>query len=174
MIEIWILFATDCEQFRLQYHRAFILCIGMFANAINAIDTKCNDVLLIGLVGSFKHHLPPELISPVLRVRCCSVRFLIHYACMCSCIWLARTGNCCILLLSDGLHFGCALFIWWVFYFIIPPPPHNEVVGGVYWFHSVRPFVRPASRVRSVVPTVLVGSISYLPILSSNFRRCHV
>ena len=29
--------------------------------------------------------------------------------------------------------------------------------------------VRPASRVRSVAPTVLVGSISYLYILSSNF-----
>ena len=32
--------------------------------------------------------------------------------------------------------------------------------------------VCPASCVRSVVPTVLVGSISYLYILSSNFRRC--
>ena len=32
----------------------------------------------------------------------------------------------------------------------------------------------PASRVRSVAPTVLVGSISYLYILSSNFRRCVV
>ena len=37
---------------------------------------------------------------------------------------------------------------------------------------SVRPSVRPASRVRSVVPTVLVGSISYLHILSSNRRWC--
>ena len=40
---------------------------------------------------------------------------------------------------------------------------------GVYWFHSVRPSVRPsrvrpASRVRSVASTVLVGSISYLCI----------
>ena len=49
---------------------------------------------------------------------------------------------------------------------------YNEVVGGVYWFHLVRPSVRPAFRVRSVAPTVLVGSISYLYILSSNFRRC--
>ena len=57
---------------------------------------------------------------------------------------------------------------------------YNEVVQrscwGVYWFHSVRPSVRlsvrPASCVRSVAPTVLVGSISYLYILSSNFRRC--
>ena len=25
-------------------------------------------------------------------------------------------------------------------------PPHNEVVGGVYWFHSVRPSVCPSVR----------------------------
>ena len=37
---------------------------------------------------------------------------------------------------------------------------------------SVLPSVRPTSCVRSVAPTVLVGSISYLHILSSNFRRC--
>ena len=55
-------------------------------------------------------------------------------------------------------------------------PWHNKVVGGVYWFHSVRPSVgpsvRPTSCVRSVAPTVLVGSISYLYLLSCNFRRC--
>ena len=53
-------------------------------------------------------------------------------------------------------------------------PPHNEVVIGVYWFHSFHPSVHPASYVRSVAHTVLVGSISYLYILSSNFRRCRV
>ena len=52
-------------------------------------------------------------------------------------------------------------------------PPHNEVVG-VYWFHSVCPSVRPTSRVHSVAPTLLVGSISYLYILSSRFRWCVV
>ena len=36
----------------------------------------------------------------------------------------------------------------------------------------VRPSVLPAFRVHSVLPTVLVGSISYFDILSSNFRRC--
>ena len=58
-------------------------------------------------------------------------------------------------------------------------PPHNEVVREVYWFHSVRPSVRPSarpsvrpSRIRSVAPTVLIGSNSYLYILLSNFRRC--
>ena len=45
---------------------------------------------------------------------------------------------------------------------------------GVYWFHSVRLSIRPASCVRSVAPTILVGSISYLYILSSNFIRCIV
>ena len=47
-------------------------------------------------------------------------------------------------------------------------PPHNEVVGGVYWFHFVRPSVRlsvcpsvrPASRARSVAPTVLVVTLT--------------
>ena len=39
---------------------------------------------------------------------------------------------------------------------------------------SVCPSVRPASHVRSVAPKVLVESISYLYIFSSNFRRCVV
>ena len=30
---------------------------------------------------------------------------------------------------------------------------------GVYWFHSVRPSIRPASRVHSVAPTVLVDPL---------------
>ena len=54
--------------------------------------------------------------------------------------------------------------------------PAQQSFFWVYWFHSVRssvrPSIRPASRVRSVAPTGLVGSISYLYILSSNFRRC--
>ena len=37
---------------------------------------------------------------------------------------------------------------------------------------SVYPSVRPTSRVHSVAPTVLVVSILYLYILSSNFTRC--
>ena len=60
-------------------------------------------------------------------------------------------------------------------------PLTMKLLGGVYWFHSacrpsvrpsVRPSIHPASCVRSVAPTVLVGSIWYLHILSSNFRRC--
>ena len=49
-------------------------------------------------------------------------------------------------------------------------PPHNEVVGGI--LVSLHPSVRPACRVHSVAPTVLIGSILYLYIFSSNFRRC--
>ena len=50
---------------------------------------------------------------------------------------------------------------------------------GVYWFQSIhlsvrpsiRPYVCPASCGCFVMPAVLVGSISYLYILSGNFRR---
>ena len=48
-------------------------------------------------------------------------------------------------------------------------PPHKEVVGGCI---VLTPSVRPASCVRSVTPTVQVGSILNLYILSSNVRRC--
>ena len=56
-------------------------------------------------------------------------------------------------------------------------PGSTMLLGGI--FVSLRPSirpsicpVRPASHVCSVAPTVLVGSIPYLYILSSNFRRC--
>ena len=66
-----------------------------------------------------------------------------------------------------------------VFYFNFIIPQHNEVVGGYTGFTlsvrpSVCPSVRPTSPVRSVAPTVLVGSISNLYISSRNFRRCVV
>ena len=52
-----------------------------------------------------------------------------------------------------------------------------KLLGGYIGFTpsvhlSVCPSVCPASHVRSVAPTILVGSISYLYILSSNFRSC--
>ena len=50
------------------------------------------------------------------------------------------------------------------FYLILPP--HNEVVEGYICF---TPSVSPTSRVCSVAPTVLGGSISYLYLLSSRF-----
>ena len=51
-------------------------------------------------------------------------------------------------------------------------PHFNEVERGVYWFHLVRLSVCGQNRVRSVSSTILIGFISYLHILSSNFRRC--
>ena len=43
-----------------------------------------------------------------------------------------------------------------------------------YWFHLVQLSVCGQNRVRSVSSAILIGSILYLYILSSNFRRCVV
>ena len=51
-------------------------------------------------------------------------------------------------------------------------PRFNEVERRVYWYHLVRLSVCGQNRVHSVSSTILIGSISYLHILSSNFRRC--
>ena len=55
-------------------------------------------------------------------------------------------------------------------------PTQQSCWGYIGFTSSVRQsvglYVRPSSRVHSVAPTVLVGCISYLYILSSNFRRC--
>ena len=57
----------------------------------------------------------------------------------------------------------------WSFLWLSLYHTHNEVVGRyIDFIPSVCPSIHPASRVRSVAPTVLVGSISYLYILSSN------
>ena len=53
-------------------------------------------------------------------------------------------------------------------------PCFNEVKRGVFWFHLVSLFVFGLNRVQSVSSTILVRSISYLHILSSNFRKCVV
>ena len=50
--------------------------------------------------------------------------------------------------------------------FIYLYPPHNEVVGGVYWFHSVRPSVRPS---RMPCPLCIIYSYGWiLFILGTN------
>ena len=68
-------------------------------------------------------------------------------------------------------------FLWdWHHY----TPRFNEVERGVYWYHLVRLSVCLSvcgqDRVRSVSSTILIGSISYLHILSSNLRcvACNV
>ena len=49
-------------------------------------------------------------------------------------------------------------------------PPHNEVVGGVYWFHSVRPSVCPSVRPsRMPCPLCIIYSYGWiLFILGTN------
>ena len=49
-------------------------------------------------------------------------------------------------------------------------PRTTKLLGGILVSHC--PSILPASCVSSVAPIGLVGSISYLYILSSNFRRC--
>ena len=55
---------------------------------------------------------------------------------------------------------------------IFIPFAQRSCRGYIGYTPSVCPFVRPASPVRSVAPTVLDGSIPSLYILSSNFRMC--
>ena len=54
-------------------------------------------------------------------------------------------------------------------------PPHNEVVGGVYWFHSVRPSVRLSVRLSvrpSVRPSVphAVSALYHLQLWMDSFH----
>ena len=49
---------------------------------------------------------------------------------------------------------------------------HTPTRKGSYWFHVVRPSACRQNRVRFVSSTILTGSISYLHMLSSSFRRC--
>ena len=62
--------------------------------------------------------------------------------------------------------------IWSKFYYYTPAS--TKLKGG-YWLHLVRPSVRLSvcgqNRACSVSSTILVGSISYLHILSSNFGK---
>ena len=60
---------------------------------------------------------------------------------------------------------------------VIIPPTSTKLKGGYTGITlavcpSVRLSVCGQNRVRSVSSTILIGSISYLHILSSNFRRC--
>ena len=61
----------------------------------------------------------------------------------------------------------------WFTLFVIPPTS-TKLKGGILVSPcpSVRLSVCGQNRVRSVSSTILVGSISYLHILSSNLRRC--
>ena len=63
------------------------------------------------------------------------------------------------------------LYLWNKFSFIIQ---HNEVVGGVYWFHSVRPSVCPSVR-PSVCPSVphAVSALYHLQLWMDSFHIRH-
>ena len=75
-------------------------------------------------------------------------------------------------------------FSYWIILsvqILIIPPASTKLIGGYTGITlSVCPSVRPSvrlsvcgqNRVRSVSSRMLIGSISYLHILSSNFRRC--
>ena len=60
--------------------------------------------------------------------------------------------------------------------FLLYNLPFNAVGRGLYWFHLVHPSICLSvcgqNRVGFVSSTILVRSIAYLHILSSNFRRC--
>ena len=58
------------------------------------------------------------------------------------------------------------------FHLPLPSNHYTPRFNDIYWYHLVRLSVCGQNRVRSVSSTILIGSISYLHILSSNFRRC--
>ena len=73
--------------------------------------------------------------------------------------------------LSNALRdlWNGSLCVYWLY-----PPLQRSWKGGILVSPcpSVRLSVCGQNRVRSVSSTILIGSISYLHILSSNFRRC--
>ena len=98
--------------------------------------------------------------------------------------WIPRTkgqlrGKCFHLMTSSWYRYGpgCRQWLYNCYHISstilnnIYTPRFNEVERGVYWYHLVRLSVCGQNRVRSVSSTILIGSISYLHILSSNFRR---
>ena len=51
-------------------------------------------------------------------------------------------------------------------------PTASTKLKGAYWFHLARLSICGRNGVRHVSSTILIAPISYLHILSSNFRRC--
>ena len=101
-----------------------------------------------------------------------SVPALLPHACYQCCIhsavkWISN--NCFIAwpyLLAAFMVIGCCNQSWSSLLY----PPHNEVVGGVYWFHSVRPSVCPSVRPsRMPCPLCIIYSYGWiLFILGTN------
>ena len=59
-------------------------------------------------------------------------------------------------------------------FMVIIIPPTQRSCWGVYWFHSVRPSVCPASRVCSVASAVQDGFFPYLVQMNNSMRGCVV
>ena len=101
-----------------------------------------------------------------------SVPALLPHACYQCCIhsavkWISN--NCFIAwpyLLAAFMVIGCCNQSWSSLLY----PPHNEVVGGVYWFHSVRPSVCPS--VRPSVPHA-VSALYHLQLWMDSFHIRH-
>ena len=85
---------------------------------------------------------------------------------------------------ADNFGGGPGTFCWFFFNFMFMIcnsrhedlqlfiPPLQRSWKRVYWYHLVRLPDCGQNRVRSVSSRILIGSISYSHILSSNFRRC--
>ena len=122
----------------------------------------CNvyDHFWVGVGGLFLSYWPLSTMcmGPLIFCKCH------HWRCLNNCIDVELSSPV-ISQLDDCCHFAC-------FFFIHYTPCITKLLGGIVV--SLHPSICPASRVHSVAPTVLVGSISYLYTLSSNVRICVV
>ena len=84
--------------------------------------------------------------------------YTLHYVCFWNVILVI-----CMAIQLIWFDIVMPLTIWLTDFFISPASTN---------FHIVRLSVCGQNRVRAVCSTILDGSISYLHILSSNFRRC--
>ena len=96
------------------------------------------------------------------------------------CLWTA----CIVIVCAISVYLSLCLPVLtsqWVMLYMpkylciwLYPPLQRSWKGGILVSPcpSVRLSVCGQNRVRSVSSTILIGSISYLHILSSNFRRC--
>ena len=129
----------------------------------NHYYTPCTTKLLGGILVSLRLSIRLSIRPSVSLTSCVGSCYQTETANQ----WVCGTGSWWVvltLLYSQLVHSTLEWF--WVSRRIFIHSHHNTFV------FFLKTSVRPTSRVRSVSPTILVGSISYLHILSSNFRRC--
>ena len=98
-------------------------------------------------------------------------------SCIFSCQIVCKSQYVLCLASFTSLHYSTFQELLTLFYLY---PPTQRSWTGVYWFQLIHLSVRPSiylsvcgqNLVRSVSSTILARSISYLHILSTNFRRC--